>query len=71
MALFENGWVNSDVKIKKVKFNLDKICQITFNQEANRLDVDIDFKKGSRFLDDRIFRIKMSFKTNRLSDSLL
>ena len=29
-----------------MKFNLDKICQIIFNQEANRLDVDIDFKKG-------------------------
>jgi len=25
------------------------IRQITFNKEANRLDVDIDFKKGSRF----------------------
>ena len=25
------------------------IRQITFNKEAHRLDVDIDFKKGSRF----------------------
>jgi transposase len=25
------------------------VRQITFNKEPNRLDVDIDFKKGSRF----------------------
>jgi transposase len=25
------------------------ICQITFNKEANRLEVDIYFKKGLRF----------------------